>query len=114
MRILRLILNDEIVDLGIEGKILFLKWGEMNTPYRLGELKHIKEMSSKDVIFHQGQSIKTPSIIKQMGKSITSHGLKLAEKYNDDEFYNDFVKDFKEMDEEGTIKFVGEFNEWSS
>ena len=112
MKIIRYIEAGEIIQLGIEGKILFLKWGNMPKPMRLGELKDIKAMSSQAGVSLGKKSVKIPLIVKEMAKSITWDGLKLAEKYTDEEFYNDFLEDYKQMSEEGSKKLIGEFNEW--
>lgn len=113
MKIIRYIEAGEIIQLGIEGKILFLKWGDMLNPMRLGELKDIKAMSSNNNVSLGKQSVKIPLIVKEMIKSITWNGIKLAEKYTEEEFYNDFLEDYKQMSEEGSIKLIGEFNEWA-
>lgn len=112
MKIIRYIQAGEIIQLGIEGKILFLKWGEMLSPMRLGKLKDIKAMSSLANVSLGKKSVKVPLIVKEMSKNITWKGIDMAEKYTDEEFYNDFLEDHKQMSEEGSIKLVGEFDEW--
>lgn len=56
--------------------------------------------------------VDVPLILKEMAKNITPDGIKLAEGYTDEEFYNDFLKDYEDMSSEGTQTFIGEFTEW--
>jgi len=113
MRILRFIQGGEFVQLGIEKKVLFLKWGHnMFSPIRLGELKEIKKLSTQKNMELNGQKMKVPLILQQMSKSITSEGLKLADKMNDEEFYQDFVNDHKELANEGSLNWIGVFDKW--
>ena len=113
MKIIRFIQAGEIVQLGFEGKVLFLKFGQLIQPIRLGELRDIRNMGIKKKIEMQGKEVKTPIIIKKMAQGITFDGLTLADSYTEEEFYNDFLEDYKQMSKEGSIKFIGEFNEWA-
>lgn len=112
MKIIRFIQSGEIVQLGIEGKILFIKWGGVPNPMRLGELKDIRMMSVQKDISVGNKTVKVPMIVKAMAKNITPEGIKLAERYTDEEFYNDFLVDYKQMSKEGSLNFIGEFDEW--
>jgi len=112
MKIIRFIKGGKVIQLGFEGKILYIKWGLVPNPMKLGELKDIKALAKQRDVSLNGKEVKVPFIIKQMAKSITPSGLILARNYTDQEFYEDFLKDYKEMDKEGQLKFVGEFTEW--
>jgi hypothetical protein len=112
MKIIRFAQGGEIIQLGINKKELHLKWGELQSPMRLGELKDIKQMSRVNEISMGEDFVKIPAVLKQMSKNITDEGLQTAEKYTNKEFYNDFLRDFKEMGEEGQLVFLGEYKKW--
>ncbi|GAF92386.1 unnamed protein product [marine sediment metagenome] len=112
MKIIRFIQSGEIVQLGFEGKILFIKWGQVPIPMKLGTLQDIRMMSTQRDISIGDKKARVPLIIREMSKNITKQGLILAEKYTDEEFYQDFLKDYRDMSAEGSLSFIGEFNEW--
>ena len=112
MKIIRFIQSGEVVQLGFEGKILHIKWGSVLTPMRLGSLQDIRMMSIQRDISIGDKKARVPLIIREMSKNITRQGSIMAERFTDEEFYNDFLKDYKEMSAEGSLKFIGEFNEW--
>lgn len=112
MKIIKLIVSGEIVQLGFEGKDLYIKWGNIPNPMKLGQLREIKALATQPNLSLEGKTVKVPVIIKSMAKGITSYGLMLADKYNNDEFYNDFLKDFKDQDKEGSLRFLGESEQW--
>lgn len=112
MRILKFIQGGELIQLGIEKKVLYLKVEEMLKPFKLGELKDIKQLSKQRKTKLNGNEIKVPLILKKMGKSITPTGLILAKKYSNEEFFQDFVNDYKEMSNEGQLNFLGVFKKW--
>ncbi len=112
MKVIKYIEAGEVIQLGFEGKILFLKWGDMPMPMRVGKLLEIKQMSSQSKVSLGKESVNIPLIIKEMSKAITWKGIEDSERYTEEEFYNDFLKDYKEMSEEGLINFIGEFNKW--
>lgn len=113
MRIIRFIQSGEIVQLGIENKVLFIKWGSVPNPMKLGELKDIRLMSVQRGITVGDKTVKIPTIVKAMAKNITNEGIKMANNFTDKEFYDDFVEDYKQMSLEGTLTFIGEFKEWA-
>ncbi len=113
MKVIRFIQSGEIVQLGIDKKTLFIKWGNVPSPMKLGELKDIRSMSIQRGITVGDKTIKVPRIIKEMSKNITPAGIKMADNFSDEEFYNDFLEDYKQMSSEGTLIFIGEFKEWA-
>lgn len=107
-----MVVSGEIVQLGFNKKDLFIKWGGVPNAMKLGQLREIKALATQPDLHVAGKSVKVPAILKNMAKGITSYGLMLADKYTDEEFYQDFLKDFKDQDKEGSLKFLGEANEW--
>ena len=113
MKILKFIQNAEYKQLGIENKVLHIKVGEMPMSMRLGTLKEIKSMEKKDSVTVNGKTVQMAQLTKALLGDITEEGLQLAESYTDEEFYNDFLQDFKQMSREpGEFIFIGEADEW--
>lgn len=113
MRVIKFIQSGEIVQLGIEGKVLYLKWGGVPNPMKLGRLQDIRSMGDQSEIQFGDKKVKVPMILTQMAKGITDEGLKLADSYDDEQFYQDFLKDYKDMGSEGMLMFMGEAETWS-
>jgi len=112
MKIIRFIQSGEVVQLGFDKKILFIKWGSVPNPMKLGKLEDIRLMSVQKGITFRDKTVEVPAILKAMAKNITNEGLKLAKGFTDDEFYEDFLQDYKNMSSEGLLTFIGEFSEW--
>lgn len=112
MRIIRFMQSAEVVQLGFDKKVLFIKWGSVPNPMRLGTLEDIRLMSVQKGITVGDKTVEVPTILKAMSKNITNDGIKMAAGYTDDEFYEDFLQDYKDMSSEGSLTFIGEFSEW--
>lgn len=112
MKIIKFIQGGELIQLGINKKELYLKFSNLQKEIKLGELKDIKKLSSLNKITLNGESVKMPSLIRNISRSITAKGLLLAKNYTNDEFFYDFLNDFKEMDSEGQLNLIGVSNKW--
>lgn len=113
MKIIKFIQQGEVVQLGIDGKELYIKTANIGSrPMRLGHLEDIKALASTDKITYNGQEVELPERIKQIGKNITLEGIRLSRVYSDKEFYEDILKDYKDMHDEGLLIFIGETDEW--
>lgn len=112
MNIIRYMQDGEIIQLGIERKELFLKWGELLNPIKLGTLEDIQKISSQDSLELDGNKTDVPEIIKKMSKGMSKEVIKISKEFTDKEFYNDFIEDFRQMSTEGSLILIGEFNEW--
>ena len=113
MKIIRFIQSGEVVQLGFDKKTLFIKWGSVPNPMKLGTLEDIKLLSSQKNISIGDNKTRVPIILRAMSKNITAEGIIMAENFTDEEFYNDFLEDYKQMDSEGSLNFIGEFEEWA-
>lgn len=113
MKIIRFIQGGEVIQLGFEKKVIYVKWGSLLKPMNLGTLAEIKQMGNLTNVKLGKNTQKVPLIIKQMANNITKEGLIYADSLTDKQFYEDFLKDYKEMSSEGQLNFIGEFNEWA-
>lgn len=112
MKVITFLQDGHLIKLGIEGKRLFLRWDEMTKPMCMGTLEELGGLATQEDIVVGGSAIPTPNIIKMMGGSITKDGLKLASAMSDEEFFNEFKKDYQEMDLEGLLKLVSITDKW--
>ena len=112
MKIIKFIKDGETIQLGFKGKELYLKWGELIKPYKLGTLKEIREMGKFNSITLNDKTQQIPEIVRQMTYGITDEGLELADSYTEEQFYKDFLQDYKAMSREGQLIFIGEQKEW--
>ena len=113
MKILRFNQNTEYKQLGIDGKVLYIKVEGMLEPMKLGTLHDIKSMEDKASVSVAGKSVQMAEIAKKALGQITSDGLKLADSFTNEEFYKDFLQDFKQMSREpNQFMFIGEATKW--
>lgn len=104
--------SSNLIELGIEGKELYLKFTGMVIPIKLGTYQDIRNMSSQDTIKVGDNEIQMPQMVKSIGYNITDEILLLIDKMTDDEFFNDIYKDIKEDSDNGLLTLIGVFNEW--